>query len=211
MELKGACTKRTILKSLVRENRTQGSVRGRSGNWPSYLDCSEMMEGNETYRRDPSAGIHKCTNCTRGSEDRQLGRSCNSICALYEINGYDYMNQAHVASLLYCLLIVPKEIWIEKDKAHPVLTKIDERKLRESFQIQLRKDPNFDSDFKYNLLHKLRNSVAHANYEIDENMNFTFWNESRGNITFRCKVTAVKLMLFLSEVGSVLANLRRKT
>jgi hypothetical protein len=27
-----------MLKSLVRENRTQGSARGRSGNRPSYLD-----------------------------------------------------------------------------------------------------------------------------------------------------------------------------
>jgi predicted RNase H-like HicB family nuclease len=31
-------------KSLVRENRTQGTVRGRSGNWPSYLDCLETLE-----------------------------------------------------------------------------------------------------------------------------------------------------------------------
>ena len=27
-----------MLKSLVRENRTQGTARGRSGNWPFYLD-----------------------------------------------------------------------------------------------------------------------------------------------------------------------------
>jgi hypothetical protein len=38
LELKCSRTKRTILRSLVRENRSQGSVRGRSGNWPSYLD-----------------------------------------------------------------------------------------------------------------------------------------------------------------------------
>jgi hypothetical protein len=25
----------------VRENRTQGSVRGRSGNWPFYLDAAK--------------------------------------------------------------------------------------------------------------------------------------------------------------------------
>ena len=30
--------KRVCLKSPVRENRTPGSVRGRSGNWPSYRD-----------------------------------------------------------------------------------------------------------------------------------------------------------------------------
>ena len=27
----------------MRENRTQGSARGRSGNWPSYLDTNTMM------------------------------------------------------------------------------------------------------------------------------------------------------------------------
>src|ERR1019366_4814429 len=34
----GPVRKRTVLKSPVRENRTPGSVRGRSGNWPTYLD-----------------------------------------------------------------------------------------------------------------------------------------------------------------------------
>ncbi len=29
-------------RSLVRENRTQGSVRGRSGNWPSYLNGRQV-------------------------------------------------------------------------------------------------------------------------------------------------------------------------
>ncbi len=33
------CTKRIILRSPVRENRTQRSVRGRSGNWQFYLDA----------------------------------------------------------------------------------------------------------------------------------------------------------------------------
>jgi len=33
-----SCMKRVISKSLVRENRTQGSARGRLGNWPFYLD-----------------------------------------------------------------------------------------------------------------------------------------------------------------------------
>ena len=32
------CTKRVIPRSPVRENRTQGSVRGRSGNWLVYLN-----------------------------------------------------------------------------------------------------------------------------------------------------------------------------
>ena len=35
--------KRVFLKSPVRENRTPGSVRGRSGNWPSYRDGLAQM------------------------------------------------------------------------------------------------------------------------------------------------------------------------
>ncbi len=131
-----------------------------------------------------------------------------SICKRYELKDYQFMNQAYVTSLLYCLLVVPKEVWIGKDRAHSVLKKINETQLREKFHIQIKKDPTFDVDFKYNLLHKLRNSVAHVNYKIDENMIFTFWNESRGNETFRCSITAENLMLFLSEVGSILANQR---
>src|ERR1019366_7156754 len=34
----GPVRKRTVLKSPVRENCTPGSVRGGSGNWPTYLD-----------------------------------------------------------------------------------------------------------------------------------------------------------------------------
>jgi arylsulfatase A-like enzyme len=34
--------KRVFLKSPVRENRTPGSVRGRSGNWPSYRDAETL-------------------------------------------------------------------------------------------------------------------------------------------------------------------------
>jgi hypothetical protein len=34
-----------MLRSFVRENRMQGSARGRSGNWPFYLD--ELMKGEK--------------------------------------------------------------------------------------------------------------------------------------------------------------------
>ena len=40
-----SCTKRVILRSLVRENRTQGSARGRPGNWPFYLDVRQAQLG----------------------------------------------------------------------------------------------------------------------------------------------------------------------
>ena len=114
----------------------------------------------------------------------------------------------HIASLLYCLLVVPKEIWIKKDRSNPVFREVDEVQLRNRFHIQLCNDPNFDKAFTFNLLHKIRNSVAHANYDIDESMNFTFRDVYKGIENFRCVVSAADLMWFLSEFGSMLANLR---
>jgi hypothetical protein len=134
-----------------------------------------------------------------------------SICTLYELQNYEYSNQAHIASLLYCLLVIPKEIWIKKNKAHTVFNAINKKLLRDSFKIVTIKDQDFESNFTYNLLHKLRNSVAHANFNVDEQMNFTFWNESNRGETFRAIVTRDNLMLFISHVGSALANLRAKT
>src|ERR1022692_3042479 len=42
--------KRTVLKSPVRKNCTPGSVRGRSGNWPFYLDDNEQE--TTTYEKN---------------------------------------------------------------------------------------------------------------------------------------------------------------
>jgi hypothetical protein len=41
---------RVFLKSPVREHRTPGSVRGRSGNWPSYRDGGNMDATEAAFR-----------------------------------------------------------------------------------------------------------------------------------------------------------------
>ena len=47
--------KRVWLKSPVRANRTPGSVRGRSGNWPSYRDGAPRGAGMECRNDAPSS------------------------------------------------------------------------------------------------------------------------------------------------------------
>jgi len=62
------CTKRAILKSPVRENRTPGSVRGLSGNRQFYLDW--------TYRTGGSSQMHimgKRMHCSRDNFNYQMG------------------------------------------------------------------------------------------------------------------------------------------
>lgn len=146
-----------------------------------------------------------------GLTSGDLNVAIKSICSRYGLSQYQFMNQAYIVSLLYCLLVVPKEIWIHKNKIHPVFQKIDEIKLREVFHIEFCNDLEFEKYFTYKLLHKLRNSVAHANYHVDNVMGFTFWDECNGKKNFKCTISASNLMQFLSEFGSYLANLRKKT
>jgi len=135
------------------------------------------------------------------------GKAVDSIAKSYSLGQYEFKNSAYVASLLYCLLVVPKEIWIQKNRCHAVFNKIDHDELKK--RIEYTSPPDFDADFAYNLIHKLRNAVAHANYEVDENMNFEFWNINDGNNeNFRCKINAENLMWLLSVIGAELANLR---
>ena len=120
------------------------------------------------------------------------------------------LRNTYIVSLLYCLLVVPKEIWIKKQKTHIIFSRLDEARIKSLFDI-IHSSDNFASDYNYNVLHKLRNSIAHANFEVDENMNFIFWDEYKGKENFRCKVNANDLMQFLSVVGAELANLRTVT
>jgi hypothetical protein len=48
-----------MLRSFVRENRMQGSARGRSGNWPFYLDGQYKEEKlNDLYRENYNCMDH---------------------------------------------------------------------------------------------------------------------------------------------------------
>jgi hypothetical protein len=137
------------------------------------------------------------------------GKAVSSILEKYKLEQYQFMNPAYVASLLYCLFVVPKEIWVKRNKHHPVFKKIDQNELRDRIEYTST-NHNFDADFAYNFVVKLRNAVAHVNYEFDKNMDFEFWdrdyNSKKEN--FHCKVDAKALMWLLSVVGAELANLK---
>ncbi len=136
--------------------------------------------------------------------------STSSVANHYGLGQYQFMGPAYVVSLLYCLLVVPKEIWIKKNKDHNIHNEIDINELKKRVSSYTSTNQNFDSDFVFNFIHKLRNSVAHANYEIDENMNFKFWDEYGGNENFRCELDKENLMWLLSVIGEKMANLRRQ-
>ena len=63
----------------------------------------------------------------------------------------------------------------------------------------------------FNFLRRMRNSIAHVNYEVNESMMFTFRDrdprsEPEGGLEMT--IGRNKLMEFLSKFGADLANLR---
>jgi hypothetical protein len=126
----------------------------------------------------------------------------------YSILEYQFMNQAYVVSLLYCLLVVPKELWLGREKEHGIYQELDRRQPVKYFDLEITND-GFTRDPVYSLIHGLRNSIAHARFSIDNSLKFTFWDQRPGQSAphFRVAASASDLMAFLSEVGSLLANL----
>lgn len=118
---------------------------------------------------------------------------------------YEYRNPAYIVSLLYCLIVVPKEIW-SGGEADPLYEKISNDSVAK-FRLVVPNN-NWKKNLRYWLIHYLRNSISHANYSVDESMQFVFWNEPNGleKPNWQVVIDGNNLMFFLSEVGSLLAN-----
>jgi hypothetical protein len=136
-------------------------------------------------------------------------RAVSDVSTRYGIPEYQFLNPAHVVSLLYCLLVVPRQLFVAGNElywdrnlpassvsSYFTLTKADAKILQHS------------SAF----LRKLRNAVAHARFEIDEDMKFVFRDGQLLHgvlqVDFEIAAARVDLMRFLSEIGSMLANTR---
>jgi len=70
-------------------------------------------------------------------------------------------NQSHIAGLLYCLLVVPREIWA-RDRSHSIYSDLDKHGIMKFFNIIL---PTGSMD-NFKLIRHLRNCIAHARFEI---------------------------------------------
>lgn len=136
---------------------------------------------------------------------RQLEKSWN----LEEgaLSNLGIANVAHLAGLLYCLFVVPKEPWLEH-RHHRFFDDIDKDKLLNLVQIEIKTEA-FDKSPCYCLLRHLRNSIAHVNFTWIESV-FTFWDRKprTKEETFRAAITIDNLKEFIAYVGPRLADLR---
>ena len=135
-------------------------------------------------------------------------RVINIAYRLYPVlgNSYEFQNPAYIVSLLYCLLVVPQEIWLTS-KAAPELNKfLSDFKPENYFELN---DVKQNDKNQLKFIRRLRNSIAHARFSINNDYSFEFQDCKPGKpIDFKISISVINLMKFLSEVGAFLANLR---
>jgi len=114
---------------------------------------------------------------------------------------YQFKNPAFIAGFLYCVIAVPKEIWISSPE-DPVYRRLEASKVVDLFDIRI-KDIGFDSHPAYFLIHRLRNAIAHANFEIDQSQAFVFRDRrgKGGSDFWEAWVSNANLFRFLNEVA----------
>ena len=115
-------------------------------------------------------------------------------------------NISQMVGLLYCLIVVPRELWLQKE-THPLFLEIDKIWLLGLVKIEI-KDEMFESNPSYNLLKHLRNAISHARFSIYKDEEFIFWdqkNESSPHC-FCATFTVTNLEEFLSKVGAIFSS-----
>lgn len=126
----------------------------------------------------------------------------------YGLAAYTVINPAHVVALLYCLIVVPKELWLtqESKQLHVRLAKLQPERLFELEHV----DATFSERPAAELIRHLRNSVAHADFSVDRNGQFRFFDRSKQDAEprFIASITLENMERFLTIVGSQLANAR---
>lgn len=90
---------------------------------------------------------------------------------------WPFMNPSWAAYMMYCLLVVPKELY-QLPKDDPFYIDLKKKRVFHSFDIK-RQRMSFSDDPKYHFS-SLRNAISHVNYQIDGENTFHFWDHPPG-------------------------------
>ena len=118
---------------------------------------------------------------------------------------FEFVNMGNIMGLAYTSLVVPKELFTNKDIANEFFKSL-EPKLSSWFVIE-----NGDADTEnFEFLRLLRNAISHANYELNlERNTLLLWNETRqGQVNFKVSCEISKFVNLCLEIGSFMSNLR---
>jgi hypothetical protein len=136
--------------------------------------------------------------------NKTIGEFFNDFLESQNMKGEDFYhtkNQGTVILLMYGLLVVPREIWEKTQTSFVFAT-------RNNFVVKIQPDESeLDT---LNFLRLLRNSLSHANFEIDiTNATLTFWNNPDKNDikrNFEVTINYNSLGEFLTEIGKYYIN-----
>lgn len=129
-------------------------------------------------------------------------------CPDQDLSSYRVINPAYAISVIYCLIVVPKERW-DLSANHAVYRDLEKLDPLQYWDVRLKR-PAFDTHPVYYLVHHLRNSVAHANFTCRVNEGFVFFdrkNKTSPNHFEAAPKSDEALAGFLSTVGAYLANM----
>jgi hypothetical protein len=119
---------------------------------------------------------------------------------------YDILNPAYVVSLLYCILVVPHEVWLKKPEENVIQMALGGFSPEKYFVLR---DVSPTDRNAYHFLRRLRNAIAHARFTIEDDWTFEFEDQKSGQpVDFRVTTSVKELLRFLTDVGARLANLR---
>lgn len=117
---------------------------------------------------------------------------------------WPFHNASWQAYRLYCLIVVPKELYglPEGDEFYGSLMAKD---VFRSFKFIKRKEKKGNSEIFY-YFNSLRNSISHVNYLIDSSGEYCFWDHPPGKSDctywhWQVKVKGSDMNIFLGEVA----------
>lgn len=168
------------------------------------LRLKELQRSNKLVEQIPKRAFVNAEIIREAEKSKDWKLANRVIKGKYGIDNYTLLDSAYIVSLMYCLLVVPKELWERKNGKHSIFNELDKMNLVSLFEINYYNENNLHKS--HVLLRKLRNSISYANYSIDDNLNFIFWDKRDNKLNFEVNITRDNLMKFISEVGAILAN-----
>ncbi len=114
---------------------------------------------------------------------------------------FQLKNQGVIISLLYTLLVIPRETWENNLNTGTSFS----FKTRENFKIEIGQKTSSDN---WEFLRLMRNSISHANFSINvEQSEYCFWNENNSNVkNFKATISHEGIGKFITEIGKYYIN-----
>jgi hypothetical protein len=118
------------------------------------------------------------------------------------ILGMGIFVETRIVSLLYLLILIPKEFW-SLDPSHRIYSRLEKKFPLGDITIIV--DKSVYAGKLYKFVHHLRNALAHAHFDFNAEA-FEFWDVYRNQENYRARIKNSEMISFLEIVGSDLAN-----